>query len=423
MKSILLYLLLVVGATVTAQTTHNISMGASYANSQYYNLATDATQSVAHTNWHIAFSVFGATDAGIHINEGASLGGSAAKLYEALNKSFSDNITSADYSNYELKNPESAWSDGAFNVPKSASNPGDYGWGTYQGPPSYAVTSSRVYVIVAGAMTKKITIDSMVSGTYYFSYADLDGSNLQQKSIAKSAHAGKTLAHFSLTTGNTVTAEPTTGWDWVLTRYNTPLYSTNPPTPYTVGGILTNKGVKVALADGITPSTVSHTGYTRTEDSLKIMGHDWKDFDFSQGWVVDNDRVYFVETAAGDLYKIQFIDFQGSSTGQGTFLKTSLGSAVPVQKIGDNSILQSMNVYPNPARDVVNVTYSLQEAKDDVQLIVYNILGNTVIQQQVVGNEGLNAVMLSGWNLANGQYIVTIKTDDAIATQKLLIQK
>ncbi len=113
--------LLFINNCLFGQTTHNFSAGASYANSQYYNLTTDVTTSVSHSSWDIAFSVIGGIDAAIFINEAASFSGTAPKIYTIPNKIFSDNILTSDLGD-ELKNTEETWTEGAFNTIKVVSN-------------------------------------------------------------------------------------------------------------------------------------------------------------------------------------------------------------------------------------------------------------------------------------------------------------
>jgi hypothetical protein len=408
------------GHSQAQTTTHNFTSGPSYANAQFYNLSTDAVQSIAHTDWDIAFSVYGFTDGGIFINEGSSFSGTAPKVYVVPNKVFSDVITSADFGS-ELKNDEKSWSDGAFNSIKSPSNFADYGWGAYN-MTNHKIEGTALYVIELGNGTqKKFMIDTLTSGTYYFRYADLDGSNLESKSVIKSAYPNQTLAYFSFATGRTTVAEPSTGWDWVFTRYETLLHSTNPPTPYTVGGILTNRNVEAVLADNINPSTVSINNYTTSSDSLSIIGHDWKSFDFQQGWIVDSDRVYFIKGADSSLYKIQFIDFRGSSTGQGSFTKTFLGMWTSINSI-ENQVFEQFDIFPNPATDQVNVTFSLLAPQEEVQISLTNMLGSIVFQTTINGQEGLNAAVVNTYNFNAGNYVLTIQTPQSIQSRKLVLK-
>lgn len=416
-----LALFFLINTFLYGQTTHNLSAGASYANSQYYNLTTDITTDVPHSSWDIAFSVIGGTDAAILINEGASFSGTAPKVYHIPNKVFSDNIVAGDLGD-QLSNKESSWTEGAFNTIKVASNWADYGWGTYN-LTNHQVEGTALYAIELGNGTfKKFFIDQLASGVYSFRYADFNGSNLQQKTIDKNAYPNQTLAYFSFATDNTVSVEPTTGWDWVFTRYETTLYSTGVPTPYTVTGILTNDQVEVAMADGIDPATVDHVNYITTADSLTSIGHDWKSYDFTNGWGVDLDRVYFVKTADSLLYKIQFVDFQGSSTGQGTFVKTYIGQWTSIDKTQDYSPLEQFQVFPNPVSDYMNITFSLGQAEETMQVQLRDMLGRLLLEKTVNTTSGLNALELNVSNYEAGNYILTLQSDKVLKSQAIIIQ-
>lgn len=416
-----IFLFFLTSTLAIGQSTHNFSMGASYANGEYYNLATDATTSVAHNTWDIAFSVYGATDAGIFINEGAAFMGTPPKLYLVPNKNFSDNITASDLGD-QLKNPEKTWGTGAFNTVKVASNWADYGWGIYN-PSNHKVEGNRLYVVELGnGSQKKLMVDSLKGGTYYFSYADLDGSNLQHQTIAKSNFANQTLAYFSFANNATISGEPTTGWDWLFTRYETVLDNNGTPMPYNVGGILTNKNVEAVKASGIDPATVDAANYTTSADSLTIIGHTWKSYGFGAGWSVDANRVYFVKTADSTLYKIQFIDFQGSSTGTGTFLKTLLGQWTGVETVERQSVLEQFQVFPNPATTQLNLTFSLEQAQENMHLQLTNMLGQVVFETTVEGRSGLNGIELNVSSFDTGNYILTLQSDRVLMSKPVILK-
>ncbi|MCH2022536.1 MAG: T9SS type A sorting domain-containing protein [Saprospiraceae bacterium] len=401
-----------------AQTTHNISMGSSYSNGQFYNLNTDITTSFQHSNWDIAFSVHGTTDAGIFINEGASYSGTPPKLYLIPNKTFNDNITNNDLGD-ELKNAEIDWSNGAFNSIKVSTNPFDYGWGAYN-MTNHSISGTALFAIeLSSGSYKKIIVDSLINGTYYFQYADFDNSNLQQKTISKSNFTNQTLAYFSFATNNTVNIEPATGWDWLLTRYETLIDYNGTPTPYNVGGIITNKDVEVVMADNINPATVDPANYTTSNDNLTLIGHDWKDYSFGAGWIVDTDRVYFVKTTDNTLYKIQFIDFQGSSTGTGTFQKTNLGTVSPIIELNNVSPIASYNVFPNPANNILNLTFELKDYTSKIEIKISDILGRTHINQEITGKNGLNGIEININDLIPGNYILTFQSNDFIISKKI----
>jgi hypothetical protein len=420
-SSLQITLFLFLSTLLYGQTTHTFSAGASYSNSQYYNLATDVTTDVAHSTWDIAFSVLGGTDAAILINEAASFSGTAPNVYHIPNKVFSDNIIASDLG-AELKNTEASWTEGAFNSIKVASNWADYGWGSYN-LVNHQVEGTALYAIELGnGSYKKLFIDDLASGIYSFRYADFDGSNLEQKTIDKSTYTSQTLAYFSFTTNTVVTVEPSTGWDWVFTRYETTLYSSGAATPYTVTGILTNEKVEAVLAAGINPATVDAANYTTTADSLTTIGHDWKAYNFTSGWEVPTDRAYFIKTADSILYKVQFVDFQGSSTGQGTFVKTYIGQWTSIDNIQEADLLEQFKIFPNPTSDYVNITFSLIQEQAEMQVQLRDVLGRLLFETNINGASGLNALELNVSSFEAGNYILSLQSDQVLKSQAIIIR-
>jgi hypothetical protein len=285
---------------------------------------------------------------------------------------------------------------------------------------NYIVEGTALYAIeLSNGNYKKLAIDSLAGGKYYFRYADFDGSNLLQKQIDKTNFPNQTLAYFSFSTNDTVTVEPSTGWDWVFTRYETKILNQGAVVDYPVGGILINRNVEAVIADNIDPSTVNASAYTTSSDSLSIIGHDWKNYGFTTGWTVDADRVYFVKNANDRLFKIQFIDFQGSSNGQGSFIKTDLGivsSAVGLEKGADNNF----TIFPNPAVDHLNVAFTLEQDNPSLSLEIIDVMGRIVWQQQTAGQAGLNGKIVN-FSLESGNYFLRIKSDSFVQTKSFTI--
>src|SRR5690606_7861117 len=113
-------------------------------------------------------------------------------------------------------------------------------------------------------------------------------------------------------------------WDLKFTRYNIPVEDPSSPgvyLDYRVTGVLTRPGTEVAVATNIDPETVAFEDFA---DSLTnapdAIGYEWKAYDFgSMQYTVTQNEVYFVKTVNDEVYKIQFLDFEGSSTGVTTF--------------------------------------------------------------------------------------------------------
>jgi flagellar hook assembly protein FlgD len=81
-----------------------------------------------------------------------------------------------------------------------------------------------------------------------------------------------------------------------------------------------------------------------------------------------------------------------------------------------------MELYPNPAKDVVNINYKMAAA-GQVNITITNIQGKilAVVQDgyQAAGDHSLtwNADIPQGW------YLISIKTDAGIEQKQLIIQK
>ena len=86
-----------------------------------------------------------------------------------------------------------------------------------------------------------------------------------------------------------------------------------------------------------------------------------------------------------------------------------------------NRIISGMKMYPNPASESVNVTFSSEEYADAV-ISVMNLMGQTVYTEYVNIHEGYNMVTLSTNNFRSGVYMVNIKTDKGTSTQKLIVK-
>lgn len=350
-------------ALLSGQAIQEISTGTGYQKQSYVQLGTGAQKQVNNTAWDIAFTVFGQQDAGIFINEssGSSMGQAlpVVELYYALTDDFSSEPDPVLLEELYLLNSEKSWQYGAFNELRDTTNLFDYGWGMYNFQTNQVVGNAVFVVKLRNGQYRKIKIESLIGSTYTFRYANLDGSNEVVKTLDKADHAGKTLAYFSFDTGNTVDVEPASGgFDLLYCRYITPLLDPGSGgyIPYNVTGILHGPGVEVAKADGVDPASVSFGDYQDSlQTALDAIGYDWKTL-VGTSWSLDDDRVYFVKTAENRVWKLHFIDFEGSATGTAVFEKTDLGI---VSAVADPAALGLKALaYPNPVQH--QLTLSLE---------------------------------------------------------------
>lgn len=421
-KFILILLVILYGTfSSSAQTFVQVATGAGYGKQAYYKLSTDAVNALANESWDLAFSVVGSIDVGVSINESTtSTSGAPApelELYLSPAVSFADTITHAQLGK-RLYNDESSWLDGgALNTVADSSNAFDFGWGLYNFS-NHTLNGNRVFVIkLRDGSYKKLMIQSFAGGTYNLKYANFDGTAEKTVAIKKADFAGSGIALFSFATGTTL---PALGaWDLMFGRYVTPLFDGQNTIAYPVTGVLSAPNVKVAKIKGVDPSKVLYDTY---KDSLKtrldVIGYDWKTFNFTAGWVIPDDLSFLVQTADKHIYKLVFVDFEGSTTGISTFEKTDLGVLTAVPNL--NSNFKEASVYPNPVIDEATVAFTLKQGREKVQLLVHDVAGHLLWNTQVDAQEGLNAVQLPALKLPQGMYLLSIGSGKDVVTLKVM---
>ena len=89
----------------------------------------------------------------------------------------------------------------------------------------------------------------------------------------------------------------------------------------------------------------------------------------------------------------------------------------------DDPVLGDMNIYPNPASDVINITYTLSEASD-VVIEMFDAEGRKVYGQNI-GDQGTGEQrwVIDQDGLASGYYNVRITTGENAMTRKVQVLK
>ncbi|MDR0829216.1 MAG: T9SS type A sorting domain-containing protein [Prevotellaceae bacterium] len=85
-----------------------------------------------------------------------------------------------------------------------------------------------------------------------------------------------------------------------------------------------------------------------------------------------------------------------------------------------NSILQNFSVFPNPMKDIVNISYSVENA-DNCKMFIYSASGQLIWNKSCNSKQDEIALNISQW--AAGNYIVVFKQNNNIIEQKVLIKK
>ena len=119
---------------------------------------------------------------------------------------------------------------------------------------------------------------------------------------------------------------------------------------------------------------------------------------------------YFIKSGNGDIHKLWFTKFEGSSTGNIRMARLKVSATA----IDDPEISSNINIYPNPATNVVNI----QPDANGI-LRIYNLNGIEIINKQCTQGETLS---LNVENLNKGIYLLRFSTKTSDKTKKLIIQ-
>ncbi len=91
--------------------------------------------------------------------------------------------------------------------------------------------------------------------------------------------------------------------------------------------------------------------------------------------------------------------------------------------VDENTNIAYVNVYPNPASNVINVSYELLNS-DNVSIVLTNALGQVVYSQAVTENNvGRHTLRIDTDAFAAGLYQLNIKTDKKEHVQKVAVVK
>lgn len=119
-------------------------------------------------------------------------------------------------------------------------------------------------------------------------------------------------------------------------------------------------------------------------------------------------RNHTSETWNGNLYI-----FGGNTTGSTSSSLLSVQSAdLAVLGIGEVASNTQMSVYPNPVKDVLNISFDAPIES----VAIYNLLGQQVFTKSFTANE--NSIDVS--NLGSGTYFVKVAADNAVKTIKVI---
>lgn len=88
--------------------------------------------------------------------------------------------------------------------------------------------------------------------------------------------------------------------------------------------------------------------------------------------------------------------------------------------VNDESLIKSFGVYPNPADQSTNVTFSLEKSQN-VNVSLVNMMGQTIQSNDIQAETGNNLVMIDTKNIQSGVYLIQVNAGNAQQVKRLII--
>ena len=414
MKKILLtYSLILLFLCSYSQNSDSVILNSSYTNQSFYNLNDGEIANIDNTNWDLAFSSSGYGSA-IRINAQAGV-----ELFVYPNGDIND-WNSVDITNINnwssIINSDTTWTIGAFNATSDPTNSLDLGWGVYS-TITHHITGDSIHIIkLSNGDYKKLQMIKLSSGVYDFKYANIDGSNEVTTNVSKSNYTSKNFGYYSLTNEAELDREPDSdSWHILFTKYVSEIY---PGTNYAVTGVLTNKDIEVAKAEGVDISNVNYNSYSFSSQ-INTIGYNWKSYNMSSfSYDIVDSLCFFIKDDFGSIWKLQLTGFEGSSSGKINFNIENILSA------SDNVLDKNVfAIYPNPTKSKeIKIIYDLNYSISSLNKLDFYDLNGKLVKSLKLANNGFFERDVNLYDLKSGIYFVSLITDEKSFQQKLIIQ-
>ncbi|MBL1222764.1 T9SS type A sorting domain-containing protein [Chryseobacterium sp. L7] len=419
-------LALSVQQTVLAQTDAlgytqaNMTMGPSYQNRVFFNLANGNMVSQQANTWDVAF----------YRNSNYAFG---TRINDALNiEVYTASTTLADWDNINISNIAS-WGAPLYNpdqttdLSKGAFEQGPIthatlpatGWGVYNSM-THHIEGKAIFVLkyTTSNTYVKFAIEDAFGG-YTFKYSKWNGTAwgpTETRTLANGSDDAY-FNYFSFTTGAKVPdMEPSkSAWDFMFTKYYT-FY--NNMMMYPLTGAIQGPSVKVAKVQPETQATATFATPADTSFSSNIttIGHSWKGIGN-----VYSDVVYYVKKGS-DYYRMYFTTNGGATTGDMYFKYKKITATLGITEVSKKA---SFGIYPNPtaADKKVTVLFDVKEKADNKGSIeVYDLTGKKVYTSELTNQSGFYKQDLNLSHLTSGNYLVKISFGGSTETKKLIVK-
>ena len=90
-------------------------------------------------------------------------------------------------------------------------------------------------------------------------------------------------------------------------------------------------------------------------------------------------------------------------------------------RVNELSTISSLEIYPNPSRDVFNVSFT-SDSKQSIEIRVVNLIGEVIFTENLEDFEGKYTHSFNLEEYSKGVYLLELDTDNGIVNKKLILQ-
>ena len=91
--------------------------------------------------------------------------------------------------------------------------------------------------------------------------------------------------------------------------------------------------------------------------------------------------------------------------------------------VKDNEVFQNATIYPNPSTGLYTLELNLKASQEEVSLLVFNALGQSILTQSGQAHIGLNTYKIDLRDQVSGMYYIAIRAGDQVKHAKLHLRK
>ena len=93
----------------------------------------------------------------------------------------------------------------------------------------------------------------------------------------------------------------------------------------------------------------------------------------------------------------------------------------PTIRLEGGSTIANLDIYPNPSRDIFNVSFTSEEVQN-LKVKVLNVIGEELISDNLEQFIGEYTKQIDLSNNAKGIYFLEIETNNGVINKKLILQ-